>query len=347
MNDNDSTFGTRPEAMAEQPGSRIGRYRLLELIGEGGMGAVYLAEQQEPVKRHVALKIIKPGMDSNRVLARFEAEEQALALMEHPHIARVYDAGRAPSGRPYFVMEHVDGLPVTEHCDKHRLTIEQRLLLLLRVCEAVQHAHEKGIIHRDLKPSNVLVVIHGQETIPKVIDFGVAHAISRPLTQRTLYTEQGQLIGTPEYMSPEQASPTDQDIDVRTDVYSLGVMLYELLAGVLPFDAETFRTGGIDQIHKVICEEAPRAPSTRLSKMSVEESAESAQRRQTDNQTLRRMLRGDLDRITLKAMEKDRTRRYAAADALATDLRNYLGHQPVSASPPRAWYRAGRFVRRD
>jgi len=369
---NRSTFGKTPEGLArllaiglqypspkqhapptvslgeflERPGSQIGRYRLLSVLGEGGMGVVYLAQQDHPIQRQVALKVIKPGMDSKRVLTRFETEQQALALLEHAHVARVYDAGLAPSGRPYFVMEHVKGIPITEHCDKYRLTIEQRLDLFLHVCAAVQHAHQKGIIHRDLKPSNILVVIQDQEMIPKVIDFGVARAVSQPLTERTLYTEQGQLIGTLEYMSPEQANLSNQDIDTRTDVYSLGVVLYELLAGVLPFDTETFRTGGIDQIRKVICEDDPKTPSTRLSRTSVEESTESAMRRQTDLRTLRRKLRGDLDWITLKTLEKDRTRRYPTVDALAMDLRHYLNHQPVSAAPPGPLYRGRKFIRR-
>ncbi len=328
------------------PGAQIGPYKLVSVLGEGGYGTIYLAEQRRPVKRRVALKVIKPGMDSKQVLARFEAEQQALALMEHPHIARVYDAGLAPSGRSYFVMEHVKGLPITEHCDKYKLTIERRLQLFLHVCEAVQHAHQKGIIHRDLKPSNILVVVEDRETIPKVIDFGVARAISQPLTERTLHTEQGQLVGTPEYMSPEQANLTNEDIDTRTDVYSLGVVLYELLTGVLPFDPKTLRTGGIDHIRKVICEEDPKVPSTRLSKRSMEESTESARRRQTDVRTLQRKLHGDLDWITLKAMEKDRTRRYATVDALATDIRHHMNHQPVIAAPPGTLYRARKFARR-
>ncbi|MFC1605089.1 protein kinase, partial [Planctomycetota bacterium] len=332
--------------LIEKPGGQIGRYKLLHIVGEGGMGIVYLAQQVEPVKRQVALKVIKPGMDSKRVIARFEAEQQALALMEHPHIARVYDAGLAPSGRPYFVMEYVKGISVTEHCDKYKLTIEQRLHLFLHVCEAVQHAHQKGIIHRDLKPSNILVVIQDQEMIPKVIDFGVARAISQPLTEQTLYTEQGQLIGTPEYMSPEQADLSSQDIDTRTDIYSLGVILYELLTGILPFESEIFRTGGIDHIRKVICETEPKTPSTRLSKTSVEDSAESARCRQTDVRTLCRKLNGDLDWITLKALEKDPTRRYSTVDAMAADIWNYLNHQPVSAAPPAFLYRVRKFARR-
>lgn len=359
----DYTFGASPEHLrrllfaglkeaesdsssVEGPGTRIDHYRLLEVIGEGGMGIVYRAEQAEPVRREVALKIIKPGMDSKRVLARFEAEQQALALMEHPHIARVYDAGLAPSGRPYFVMEYVKGIPITEHCDKYRLTVEERLHLFLHVCEAIQHAHQKGIIHRDLKPSNILVVTEGQETAPKVIDFGVARAISQPLTERTFYTEQGQLIGTPAYMSPEQANPANQDIDTRTDIYSLGIVLYELLAGVLPFDPETFRTGGIDNIRKVICEEDPKTPSMRLSKTSVVESGELARRRQTDVRILQRKLRGDIDWIALKAMEKDRTRRYASASELAADIRRHLNNEPVATGPPSTLYRMRKCVRR-
>jgi len=332
--------------LMEKPGGKIGRYKLLHKIGEGGMGVVYLAQQVEPVKRSVALKVIKPGMDSKSVIARFKAEQQALAIMEHPHIAHVYDAGLAPSGRPYFVMEYVKGISITAHCDKFKLTIEQRLHLFLHVCEAIQHAHQKGIIHRDIKPSNILIIIQDQQIIPKVIDFGVARAISRPLTEQTLYTEQGQLIGTPEYMSPEQADMSSQNIDTRTDIYSLGVVLYELLTGVLPFDPETFRTGGINHIRKVICETEPKTPSTRLSKTSIEDSAESARCRQTDIRTLCRKLNGDLDWITLKAMEKGPTRRYPTVDAMAADIRNYLTHQPVSAAPPAILYRIRKFVRR-
>ncbi|MFC1792002.1 protein kinase [Planctomycetota bacterium] len=330
----------------EKPGGHIGRYKLLQTVGEGGMGVVYLAQQVKPVKRNVALKVIKPGMDSKHVIARFEAEQQALAMMEHPHIASVYDAGLAPSGRPYFVMEYVKGISITEHCDKFKLTIEERLHLFLHVCEAIQHAHQKGIIHRDLKPSNILIAIHDQQIIPKVIDFGVARAINRLLTEQTLYTEQGQLIGTPEYMSPEQANMSSQNIDTRTDIYSLGVILYELLTGVLPFEPETFRTGGIDHIRKVICEAEPKTPSTRLSKTSIEDLAESARRRQTDVRTLCRKLNGDLDWITLKALEKDPIRRYSTVDAMAADIWNYLNHQPVSAAPPAFLYRIRKFARR-
>jgi tetratricopeptide (TPR) repeat protein len=373
MKDDDSIFGASPEGLErfmfeawqhpepdrqdqptiaaqvllEQPGGRIDRYKLLSILGEGGMGIVYLAEQERPVKRQVALKVIKPGMDSKRVLARFEAEQQALALMEHPHVARVHDAGLTPSGRPYFVMEHVKGIPITEYCDKHRQTIEERLRLFLHVCEAVQYAHQKGIIHRDLKPSNILVTIEDEQAAPKVIDFGVARAISQPLTERTFYTEHGQLIGTPEYMSPEQADLSNQDIDTRTDVYSLGVILYELVAGVLPFDPHTLREHGIDGARKVICEQDPQTPSTKLSRTSVEESTNSARRRRTSPRQLQRRLRGDLDWITLKAMEKDRTRRYASAGELAADVQHHLNNEPVTAGRPSMVYRARKFVRRN
>ncbi len=372
MKDNDSIFGASPEGLErfmldawensepdqqdqptvdvrmliEQPGGQIGRYKLISLLGEGGMGIVYLAQQQRPVKRQVALKVIKPGMDSKRVLARFEAEQQALALMEHPHVARVHDAGLTASGRPYFVMEYVKGVPINEYCDKHRLTIEERLMLFLHVCEAVQYAHQKGIIHRDLKSSNILVTIEGEQASPKVIDFGVVRAISQPLTERTLYTEQGQFVGTPEYMSPEQADPNNQDIDTRTDVYSLGVVLYELVAGVLPFDPQTLREHGIDGARKVICEKEPQTPSTKLSQTSVKKATDSAQRRRTNQRQLQRRLQGDLDWITLKAMEKDRTRRYASAGELAADIERHLNHEPVTAGRPSVAYKARKFVRR-
>jgi non-specific serine/threonine protein kinase/serine/threonine-protein kinase len=286
-------------------------------------------------------------MDSKRVMARFETEEQALALMEHPHVARVYDAGLTGSGRPYFVMEYVKGIPITEHCDKYKLTVEERLRLFVHVCEAVQHAHQKGIIHRDLKPSNILVSIEGNESVPKVIDFGVARAVSQQLTEKTLYTEQGQLIGTPEYMSPEQADLNNQDIDTRTDIYALGVVLYRLLAGVPPFDPQMLQAAGIEHMRKVICEEEPKTPSTRLSKTSVEESTESAHRRSTSIRALQRRLHGDLDWITLKAMEKDRTRRYGSAGELAADIERHLNHEAVLAGPPSTIYRIEKFARRN
>jgi len=259
-------------AVLERPGGQIGRYKLLSVLGEGGMGIVYLAEQQEPIKRRVALKVIKPGMDSSRVIARFEAERQALALLDHPNIAHVHDAGTTGAGRPYFVMEYVKGLPITEHCDLHKLTIEDRLNLFHQVCLAVHHAHQKGIIHRDIKPSNILVSTHDDQAIPKIIDLGVAKAISQPLTEQTLYTEDSQLLGTPEYMSPEQADMASEDIDTRSDIYSLGVLLYVLLTGVLPFDSTTFREGGIDRIRQVIREANPKTPSTRLTRLGDESS---------------------------------------------------------------------------
>jgi len=335
-----------PEPPAGKLGSRIGRYKLLSVLGEGGMGIVYLAEQQRPIKRQVALKVIKPGMDSARIIARFEAERQALALLDHPNIAHVYDAGTAETGRPYFVMEYVKGLPITEHCDDNKLAIRGRLNLFLQVCHAVHYAHQKGIIHRDIKPSNILVFTQNDRAVPKIIDFGIAKAMNESLTERTFYTEQGQLIGTPEYMSPEQADQNTQNIDIRTDVYSLGVVLYNLLTGLLPFDPETFRTGGIEQVRKVICEEDPMTPSMRLRRASMDETMESARRRQIDFRRLQLMLHGDLDWITLKALEKDCARRYSSVDAFVTDISNYLKHQPVSAAPPGTLYVVRKFVRR-
>jgi serine/threonine protein kinase len=335
-----------PESPAGKLGSRIGRYKLLSVLGEGGMGIVYLAEQQRPIRRQVALKVIKPGMDSARIIARLKAERQALALLNHPNIAHVYDAGTTETGRPYFVMEYVKGLPITEHCDSNKLTITERLNLFLQVCRAAHHAHQKGIIHRDIKPSNILVSTQNDQVVPKVIDFGIAKAINKSLTERTSYTEQGQLIGTPEYMSPEQADQNAQNIDIRTDVYSLGVVLYKLLTGLLPFDPETFSTGGIEQIRKVIREEDPMTPSMRLRRASMDESIESTRLRQTDIRKLQLMLHGDLDWITLKALEKDCTRRYSTVDAFVTDISNYLQHQPVSAAPPETLYVVRKFIRR-
>jgi len=329
------------------PGGQIGPYKILSILGEGGCGMVYLAEQQQPIKRRVALKVIKPGMDTKQVIARFEAERQALALLDHPHIAHVFDAGTTEGGRPYFVMECVKGVPITEHCDRHKLRVEERLGLFLSICEAVQHAHQKGIIHRDIKPSNILVAIEGDRAIAMIIDFGVAKALSQSLTDRTLITEQAQMIGTPEYMSPEQAEMTSQDIDTRSDIYSLGVLLYELLTGVLPFEARSLRAGGPDHIRRTIREEEPKTPSTRLSTISAEESARLAQLRRTDVRTLNRRLHGDLDWITLKAMEKDRTRRYASVGEFAADITRHLSDEPVLAGPPSTIYRFRKFVRRN
>jgi len=335
-----------PESLVEKLGNRIGPYKLLRKLGEGGMGVVYLARQEHPLKRQVALKIIKPGMDSKQIIARFEAERQALALLDHPNIAHVYDAGTTHNSRPYFVMEYVNGVPITEHCDRHRLTIDERLDLFLKVCAAVQHAHQKGIIHRDIKPSNIQVSIQGEQFVPKVIDFGVAKATSQLLTERTLITEQGQFVGTPEYMSPEQAEMATQDIDTRSDIYSLGIVLYEFLTGALPFDSDVLREGGIDHIRKVIREENPKTPSTRVSTIVGEESSKVAQLRRTDLRSLGRTLRGDLDWITIKAMEKDRTRRYQSVQALMEDIQRYLNNEPVLAGPPSKIYHLKKLVQK-
>jgi len=293
------------DTLTEKPGGRIDKYKLLRVLGEGGMGIVYLAEQEEPVKRQVALKVIKPGMDSKRVIARFEAEEQALALMQHPNIAGVYDAGLTLTGRPYFVMEYVDGLPITDYCDHHKLTIKERLGLFVQVCQAVQHAHQKGIIHRDIKPSNILVSMENEQAIPKIIDFGVAKATGKSLTEQTLATEDTQLLGTPEYMSPEQADMVTEDIDTRSDVYSLGVLLYVLLTGVLPFDPQTLRDSGIENFRKTIRRTDPKTPSTRLTKLG-DEAKRIAQNRRTEIGTLTRHLRKELEWIPLAILSINR-----------------------------------------
>jgi len=327
-------------------GGQVGVYKLLRMLGEGGFAEVYLAEQQKPVKRRVALKVIKPGMDSKQVIARFEAERQALALLDHPNIAQVYDAGTTEAGRPYFVMEYVRGVSLTEHCDGEKLSIEQRLELFVQVCEAVQHAHQKGIIHRDIKPSNVLVSIEGEHALPKIIDFGVAKAITQPLTERTLFTEQGQMIGTPEYMSPEQAGMTNQDIDTRSDIYSLGVLLYELLTGLLPFDRKTLEQAAFAEIQRIIREEDPPRPSTRLSSLG-EEATKFAKSRRTEVAALAKRLHRELEWIPLKAMRKERMHRYRSATELADDIQNYLNGVPLIAGPESAVYRVKKFVRRN
>ena len=328
-------------------GEQIGPYKLLRILGEGGYGIVYLAERQRPVKRRVALKVIKPGMDTKQVIARFEAERQALALLDHPNIAHVFNAGTTKTGRPYFAMEYVKGVPITEHCDRYKLTIEERLKLFMTVCEAVQYAHQKAIIHRDIKPSNILVAYEGEKAVPMIIDFGVAKALSQSLTERTLVTEQAQMIGTPEYMSPEQAEMTGQDIDTRTDVYSLGALLYELLTGTLPFDPQTLREAGIEGMRRMIREQDPKTPSVRLSTIEKEKSLSLAGLRRTDIRTLERRLHGELDWITLKAMDKDRTRRYQTAYALAEDIQRYLNQEPVLAGPPSTIYKFRKFAARN
>jgi len=332
-------------SITEGPGTKIGHYELLELIGEGGMGLVYLAEQKEPVKRKVAFKIVKLGMDTKQVVARFEAERQTLALLEHPNIAHVFDAGTTDAGRPYFVMEYVEGKSVTKYCDEHKLSVEERLELFKQVCEGVHHAHQKGIIHRDIKPSNILVSIHGDRVVPKIIDFGIAKAITQPLTKKTSFTEHGQLLGTPEYMSPEQAEMSYQDVDTRSDIYSLGVLLYELLTGATPFDAKRLREGGIDHIQQVICQEEPRTPSARLTSLGDKAKAV-AERRRTQIITLTRRLHRELEWIPMKAMRKDRTRRYRSASELADDIQNYLIGAPLIAGPESAVYRTRKFVRK-
>lgn len=329
----------------EEPPSRIGPYRILEVLGEGGMGTVYLAEQKEPLRRRVALKVIKLGMDSKRVLARFEVERQALALMNHDNIAKIYEAGTAETGQPYFVMEHVPGLSITEHCNKHRLTTAERLEMFVQVCAGVQHAHQKGIIHRDLKPSNVLVTAEQGRSIPKIIDFGMARATDHSLIAATVFTEQGRMVGTPEYMSPEQAEMSPQDIDTRTDIYSLGVILYELLIGQLPFSPRELRRAGLAEMHRKIREDDPQRPSTRLTQS--DESSELAKVRKTTVKILKRELRGDLDWIVLKAMEKDRNRRYPTSSSLADELLRHLDLEPVLARPPSLGYRVEKYFRRN
>ncbi len=337
---------TVEDPITERPGTVIGPYKLMEQIGEGGMGLVFVAEQQQPIRRKVALKVIKPGMDTRQVVARFEAERQALALMDHPHIARVLDGGQTSSGRPFFVMELVKGKPITEYCDQNQVPIRERLGLFVHVCQAVQHAHQKGIIHRDLKPSNVLVVSHDGTPVVKVIDFGVAKAIGQQLTDKTIYTQFAQMVGTPLYMSPEQAGQSGLDVDTRSDIYSLGVLLYELLTGTTPFDKERLRAADYYEMRRIIREEEPPRPSTRISTLGQTAATVSIQR-QSDPRRLRQLFRGELDWIVMKALEKDRTRRYETASALAADVQRYLGDEPVQACPPSVWYRFRKFARRN
>ncbi len=332
-------------ARTECPGMVVGPYKLLEQIGEGGFGVVFMAEQTQPVRRKVAVKVLKPGMDTRQVVARFEAERQALALMDHPNIAHILDGGATASGRPYFVMELVRGIPITDFCDQNQLPVGERLELFMSVCQAVQHAHHKGIIHRDLKPTNVLVTMHDSTPVVKVIDFGIAKAKGQQLTEKTLFTNFAQMIGTPLYMSPEQAQMSGLDIDTRSDVYSLGVLLYELLTGTTPFDKERLQTVGYDEIRRIIREEEPAKPSTRFSTIGQASATLSANRR-SDPKQLRRLLRGELDWIVMKALDKERSRRYQTASAFAADILRYLHDEPVEACPPSAWYWLSKFARR-
>ncbi len=334
-----------PRPITEGPGTRIGPYKLREKIGEGGMGVVYLAEQEKPVRRRVALKIIKPGMDTEQVVTRFEAERQALALMDHPSIARVFDAGATDTGRPYFVMELVKGVPITEYCDTVHLAPRDRLALFVPVCQAIQHAHQKGIIHRDVKPSNVLVTMQDGKPVPKIIDFGIAKATEQRLTERSLFTQHGTIMGTLEYMSPEQAEMSAMDVDTRTDVYALGVMLYELLTGSTPLERARLRQAGFQEILRRIREEEPPKPSTRLSESRERLPSVAAQRR-TEPARLTKLVRGELDWIVMKAIEKDRTRRYETANGFARDIERYLAGDPVEAGPPSATYRLRKYARK-
>jgi serine/threonine protein kinase len=333
------------EPNADGPGTVIGPYKLLQPVGEGGMGVVYMAEQERPVYRRVALKVIKPGMDSKQVVARFEAERQALAMMDHLNIARVLDAGTTAAGRPYFVMELVKGVPITKFCDDNHLSLQERLELFVPVCQAVQHAHQKGIIHRDLKPSNILVTLYDGKPVPKVIDFGVAKALHTRLTERTMFTEFGAAVGTFEYMSPEQAEMSGLDVDTRSDIYSLGVLLYELLTGTTPFERKRLRSAPLAEVVRIIREEEPPRPSTRLSQSGTTLAAIAAARK-TEPAKLTKLVRGELDWIVMKALEKDRGRRYETANAFARDFQRYLTDEPVEACPPSAGYRLRKLVRK-
>src|SRR6266567_4767698 len=349
-------------APGEKAGDRIGRYKLLQQIGEGGCGVVYMAEQEEPVRRRVALKVIKLGMDTKQVIARFEAERQALALMDHPNIAKVLDAGSTgapqseisnpkseiPVGRPYFVMELVRGIKITEFCDENQVPTEERLKLFIQVCQAIQHAHQKGVIHRDIKPSNILVTVNDGVPVPKVIDFGIAKATTNQrLTDKTVFTAFNQFIGTPAYMSPEQAEMSGLDIDTRADIYSLGVLLYELLTGKTPFDAKHLLEAGLDEMRRIIREEEPARPSTRLTTLTNEELTAVSKHRQSEPAKLTSLVRGDLDWIVMKCLEKDRTRHYETVNGLARDIHRHSNHEPVVARPPSAVYRFQKLVRRN
>jgi len=336
------------EEMAdEQIGSRVGRYKLLQKIGEGGCGTVYMAEQEEPVRRQVALKVIKLGMDTKSVIARFEAERQALAMMDHPNIARVLDAGATETGRPFFVMELVRGTRITKYCDENNLDNTQRLELFIQICRAIQHAHQKGVIHRDIKPSNILVTLHDGLPVPKVIDFGIAKATEGRLTDNTMFTAVEQFVGTPAYMSPEQAEITGLDVDTRSDIYSLGVLLYELLTGRTPFDSKTLTHSGLDEMRRTLREDEPQLPSTMITLLRRTELMLTASQRHAEPPKLISELKGDLDWIVMKALEKDRNRRYETANGLAMDIQRYLESEPVMARPPSRVYRLQKLVRRN
>jgi len=334
-------------AFRERAGDIIGQYKLLQEIGEGGFGVVYMAQQLEPIKRRVALKIIKPGMDTRQVVARFDAERKALALMDHPNIAKVLDAGATPTGRPYFVMELVQGIKITDYCDQNKLPTGKRLELLTQVCRAVQHAHQKGIIHRDIKPSNILVTLHDGVPVPKVIDFGIAKATQQELTEQTVFTQFGHFLGTPAYVSPEQAEMSGLDVDTRSDIYSLGVLLYELLTGKTPFDGTELVAAGLDEMRRTIREKEPALPSTRLSTLQAAELTAMAKHRGLDGAKLVKLIKGDLDWIVMKCLEKDRTRRYDTALSFAADLEHFLKDEPIGARPPSAVYRLQKLVRRN
>src|SRR3954451_22428214 len=334
------------QPVSERPGAIIGPYKLLQQIGEGGMGTVFMAEQTQPVQRKVALKVIKPGMESRQVIARFEAERQALALIDHVNIARVLDAGATAAGLPYFVMELVHGVPITKYCDDNHLTPRERLELFVPVCQAIQHAHQKGIIHRDIKPSNVMVTLYDGKPVPKVIDFGVAKATEQKLTERTLFTQYGVMVGTLEYMSPEQAEMSALGVDTRSDIYSLGVLLYELLTGSTPLSHKRLKEAAYAEILRMIREEEPQKPSTRLSDSGAALASISGQRHM-EPAKLTKLVRGELDWIVMKTLEKDRNRRYETAKDFAADMQRYLNDEPVQACPPSAGYRLRKFVRRN
>jgi serine/threonine protein kinase len=341
------TIAAQDAIDAEVTETKIGPYRIHQKIGEGGMGVVFEAEQERPVRRRVALKVIKPGMDTREIIARFEAERQALAMMDHPNIAKVYDAGATENGRPYFVMELVPGVPITEYCDQCNLSTVERLELFVLVCQAVQHAHQKGVIHRDIKPTNVLVAMQDGRPAPKIIDFGVAKAINQRLTEHSLATGLAQIIGTPMYMSPEQAELSPLGVDTRSDIYSLGVLLYELLTGTTPFDKERLKQAPYDELRRIIREEEPPRPSARISTLAANMASTVAEHRRTDTRRLRQTVRGELDWIVMKCLEKDRSRRYESAGGLAGDIERYLHDEPVQACPPSAMYRLSKYARRN